>query len=204
MNEAKLQSFRQQLKQERDQIVERLDDTDSYGLARPMNDAVSELSGYDNHPGDLGSEMFEREKDLSLRDADNSRLQNIDEAMDRIENGTYGSCARCGADIAEERLAISPEARYCITCQRNVEEIDSRFDHPVEEEITAPPFARTFMDDTDYNAFDGEDSWQAVLRFNQRPQFTHDDEYLYDDDNEGIVDEMDRISNEQYFEQLPD
>jgi len=49
------------------------------------------------------------------------RLQEIDDALAHIEEGTYGICERCKQPIPPERLEIMPEARYCVTCQEIIE-----------------------------------------------------------------------------------
>lgn len=78
------------------------------------NDQVSELSSNDQHPADLGTETFEREKDLSILESLEYELAQIETALRRVDEGTYGKCEACGIEIPVERLEASPAARFCI------------------------------------------------------------------------------------------
>ena len=84
-------------------------------------DALGELSFVDQHPADVASETFEREKDMSILDNVDEQLRDVEDALTRLEDGTYGRCAMCGRDIDEERLRARPEARYCVEDQARVE-----------------------------------------------------------------------------------
>lgn len=84
-------------------------------------DALSELSLADQHPADLGTEMFEREKDLSILERIESELADVERALKRIDEGTYGLCEACGRQIAKARLEIKPEARFCVDDQAAAE-----------------------------------------------------------------------------------
>lgn len=75
------------------------------------NQELSELSDYDQHPADIGSETFEREKDLSILEALESELAEIEAALRRIDEGTYGVDEVTGEPIDPERLKVVPTAR---------------------------------------------------------------------------------------------
>ncbi|MDU2064908.1 MAG: TraR/DksA C4-type zinc finger protein [Sporomusaceae bacterium] len=145
------------------QTASRLEET---GLGDTLADSLGELSLYDNHPGDIGDELFERSKDLALRDNEALELREIEAALARLEQGTYGICERCQEKIEPERLEALPTAARCIRCQHEIDVIDTT-PRPLEEELLMPPFGRTFLDhDSDENVgFDGEDALQAVLKF---------------------------------------
>ena len=64
------------------------------------------------------SEVFAQQRDLALRDRADQQLALVDEALARLEAGTFGTCVRCGRQIAHERLAALPWAARCIECQR--------------------------------------------------------------------------------------
>jgi DnaK suppressor protein len=66
---------------------------------------------------DLASEEREREISMILSDRERDKLQAIEEATERIEEGTYGVCESCESDIAEGRLEAMPFTRLCVTCQ---------------------------------------------------------------------------------------
>lgn len=86
-------------------------------------DAVEEreLSKVDQHPAELGTETFERERDMTALRIVESELEDIDEALRRIDQGSYGTCDECGKPIAEERLEAKPWARLCIVHQAQLE-----------------------------------------------------------------------------------
>jgi RNA polymerase-binding transcription factor DksA len=74
-------------------------------------DQLGELSGYDQHPADQGSETFEREKDLSILEGLESDLAEIEAALQRLEEGTYGIDEVTGEPINPDRLDALPTAR---------------------------------------------------------------------------------------------
>ena len=84
------------------------------------DDDDSELSSAagDQHLGDHASEMLDREVDESLEENAEQIVHEIDVALGRIEDGTYGTCGRCGQAIPEEQLDAVPYATLCVSCKR--------------------------------------------------------------------------------------
>ena len=64
------------------------------------------------------SQVFAQQRDLALRDRSDHQLELVDEALARLDAGTFGSCVRCGKPIAPDRLDALPWAARCIDCQR--------------------------------------------------------------------------------------
>ncbi len=153
--------FKRLLERERDRCQRRVQFVDQTGLAGSVGENTAELSAYDNHPADLGSETFERQKDLGLKLDAGFFIGEIDDALERIEKGSYGKCARCGTPIAEGRLEAVPWTRYCLGCK---EEEEKRPDglRPAEEIPLWPPFGRTFNDRSERPGIDGEDIWESL------------------------------------------
>ena len=75
------------------------------------NDDISELSDYDQHPADTASETFEREKDLSILEQLEAELEELQAALARVDDGTYGVDEVTGEPIDPERLEALPTAR---------------------------------------------------------------------------------------------
>jgi DnaK suppressor protein len=75
-------------------------------------------SPIDNHLAETASVTLDREIDYTLEEIDEQVLVAIDEAISRIDSGTYGICVNCGRPIAEERLQAIPWATLCIDCKR--------------------------------------------------------------------------------------
>jgi RNA polymerase-binding transcription factor DksA len=84
-------------------------------------DDLSELSLADQHPADVASETFEQEKDLSILDNVEEQLHDVEDALRRLDEGTYGRCEICGKPIGVERLRALPGTRYCIEHARELE-----------------------------------------------------------------------------------
>jgi DnaK suppressor protein len=76
------------------------------------------LGSSDNHLGDTASATFDRELDQGLEEGVQQTLGEIEAALRRIDEGTYGTCLICGKPIAEQRLRAIPWARLCIDDQR--------------------------------------------------------------------------------------
>jgi DnaK suppressor protein len=94
-------------------------------LHREQDEAASdtggELSSFDQHPGDSGTETFEMEKNVSLLEQVDDELREIEAAFERLERGTYGTCQACGRPIGDERLEAMPATRFCIEDQAKAE-----------------------------------------------------------------------------------
>jgi RNA polymerase-binding protein DksA len=87
-----------------------------------LDDEVEEMAGgSDNHLGDLATATLNREIDYSLSENSEQMLAEIDAALRRIEDGTYGTCAVCGKEIGAERLEVQPWASLCIDDARKAE-----------------------------------------------------------------------------------
>jgi DnaK suppressor protein len=66
------------------------------------------------------TQVFDQQRDLALRERAENQLAQVDAALERIDNGTFGTCRRCARPIAPERLEALPWAAMCIDCQRLV------------------------------------------------------------------------------------
>ncbi|HVL26937.1 MAG TPA: TraR/DksA C4-type zinc finger protein [Acidimicrobiales bacterium] len=109
------QHVRQRLEEEQvrlQQVRDTFDEADE-----SENASIGELSALDQHQADLGTETFEREKDLSILETVEAELADIDFALARLSDGTYGTCEACGAPIDEERLEVMPATRLCVKDQ---------------------------------------------------------------------------------------
>ncbi|OOB75449.1 general stress protein [Clostridium haemolyticum] len=103
-------------------------------------------------------------------------------------------------------MEVIPYAKYCIECKRaqcNSMPPDSH-NRPPEEEVIEEPFGYGNNDNSTSIPFDAEDSYQGVERFNEMENIYEFNDYDEDDEHIGIVEEVDKISNQQYKDQLPD
>ncbi|HVM10816.1 MAG TPA: TraR/DksA C4-type zinc finger protein [Acidimicrobiales bacterium] len=85
-------------------------------------DGLQELSSVDQHQADTGTETFERSKDLSILDEVEAELGEIEYALRRLDEGTYGTCEACGKQIPDERLDAMPATRFCVDDQALAEQ----------------------------------------------------------------------------------
>ena len=79
----------------------------------------TELSNYDNHPAELGTQLFEVELNSALKVHEEHLFKEIHDALGRIDEGVFGKCAFCGREIPKERLEAIPYTRLCIGCEEN-------------------------------------------------------------------------------------
>ena len=113
---------RQRLADERERLVGvRQTFDDEHLTDESESDSVGEISSYDQHQADMGTETFEREKDLSILEQVESELADVEHALRRLDDGTYGTCEVCGRVIPEERLEAVPTARLCLEHQAEAE-----------------------------------------------------------------------------------
>jgi RNA polymerase-binding transcription factor DksA len=87
-----------------------------------LGNSIGELSIYDNHPADIGTEAFQREEALLRATRMERTLEDVQGAIDRLQTGVYGVCERCGEAIDRGRLEALPETRFCLRCREALEE----------------------------------------------------------------------------------
>jgi len=167
MQEKQYSQFKDKLQALKQNLADRIKYFDDNGLGVPLGNSISELSTYDNHPADIGSEVFERSKDFALRENAMLTLAAVNNALEKINKGTYGICDVCGKGIQQERLEAVPYATMCRECKEAEEKITDQNVRPVEEEVLGKPFARTFTDDPEAVGYDGEDAWREVARYSE-------------------------------------
>lgn len=116
------ESARRHLEAEHDRLAQLRTSLENEHLHdEPEEDSSAELSHFDQHPADAASDAFEREKDFSILDRIQSELEDVERALKRLDEGTYGTCQACGCDIGDERLEAVPAARFCIEHQSDAE-----------------------------------------------------------------------------------
>ncbi|WP_017756204.1 TraR/DksA C4-type zinc finger protein [Calidifontibacillus oryziterrae] len=186
-----LSAFKSILLHRKDEIQKELEATDYFQTKQShVQDSVGELSRYDNHPGDTGTELYEREKDIALVEHYEKELKDITHALENIEKGAYGKCETCDKDISLERLKALPTATHCVEHSP-----DQNVSHrrPVEEEVLIPAYGKFEYDEKDATLYDAEDAWQDVSRFgsSESPSDFFDQSIL--DYNDIVVEEDERI-----------
>src|SRR5436190_24125079 len=114
MRKERLAYFKKHLVEKHRQLVDEVGKSAQYGKDQE-DDSIKDL-------GDQANTAYTREFFFELGNGDRRLLRDVVSALQRIDDGNFGSCERCGETIAEKRLEALPFARYCIDCQRVVEE----------------------------------------------------------------------------------
>jgi YteA family regulatory protein len=160
--EQQLKQLKQELLSQKDQLERSMNNTGIEMNQRNQRENVGELSNYDNHPADMGTELYEREKDMALGIHAASELYKVNQALKAMDNGTYGTCAECGKEIPFERLEILPSTLYCVDHSKDQ---TTPSDRPVEEKLLEPPHTDSFARRRNWYIVDHEDSFQDVARY---------------------------------------
>ncbi|OPJ62394.1 TraR/DksA C4-type zinc finger protein [Clostridium oryzae] len=201
MDRERLTYYKDKLIKEKKRVNEAIEQLNDNDMTKYNVDIASELSFYDNHPSDIATETFQVEMGRSLEANETSMLDKINDALKAIDEGSYGKCKKCGKDIEEERLEALPYAENCIRCQQTISaERTYNSTRRVPEESVLRPLGFGF---THYNegeiGVDAEDTYQMVQMFDRNKDITG-----YHNEDDDYVEEVERISNQEYKNQLPD
>ena len=118
--------YRKKLEKEKDKItktISEMEDNTLFGdITKHTSEKYStgELSSYDNHIGDIGTDVYMHDMDSSLISHEKYVLNEINEALDKISDGSYGICTNCHKKIEKDRLDIIPETTLCATCAKEI------------------------------------------------------------------------------------
>ncbi len=121
MTKKEFEPFRELLLEKRKAVLESIQQIEKDTLKKSQREASGDLSGYAYHMADMATDNFDTEFSLNLASVEQQTLYGIDEALKRIEEGTYGDCLGCGKKISSPRLKALPYASLCIGCQEEEE-----------------------------------------------------------------------------------
>jgi len=121
MKTSAVATLRSALEEERDRLACEIAEYEREGQESQSD--VSGENNYRDHMADQGTATFSRELDMTLEEQARESLAQIERALARMEAGTYGTCARCGATIPAERLEAMPEAELCVSCKEREENV---------------------------------------------------------------------------------
>lgn len=117
-----LKHFHQLLIEKRREIFGNFDEFRNEALYKSRQDATGDLSSMPIHMADIGSDNYEQEFSLNLMDGERKLLNEIDHALERIENKTYGLCMGTAKPISKARLEAKPWAKYSVEFARQIEQ----------------------------------------------------------------------------------
>lgn len=123
--------FRQRLEALRTQLVE-LESKNTHDALNDLSlETTDELSHIRTHAADLGSNESDQERTLELAEIENQEVQDIDDALFKLNNGTFGRCENCDCEIPMARLEALPQTRYCVECEAVRERVQRARMHEV-------------------------------------------------------------------------
>lgn len=121
-----LKKFKGYLITQKEKVLREIKNLRDENLNRSQKDASGDLSGYAFHLADMATDNYDREFSLGLADNELKTLRSIDDALNRIEEGTFGICEGCDKPIAKRRLMALPHTRFCLDCMSEEEKSNRR------------------------------------------------------------------------------
>ena len=121
MNKIESEKFKKLLLQKRENIMSDVNHITEDTRKSSQKEASGDLSSYSLHMADVASDSYDREFLLNLASGERNTLLDIDDALKRIKDKTYGKCIMCGKNISKKRLLAVPHAKLCIPCKRKEE-----------------------------------------------------------------------------------
>ncbi|MBI3330667.1 MAG: TraR/DksA C4-type zinc finger protein [Candidatus Omnitrophica bacterium] len=125
LTKEQIKQFRQLLITERVKLADEIKSIARDASTSPR-EASGDLSAYTVHMADMAADTYERELSMDLVSSEQQILYQIDDALKRLDDGSYGICQQCNNPITMSRLKAVPYASLCISCQRTKEQKSKR------------------------------------------------------------------------------
>ena len=122
MNKREMEKYKKLLFTKKAELISNVNHITGDTRRQSQKEASGDLSGYSIHMADMASDNYEREFSLNLASGERETLFEIDEALKRIEEMTYGKCPSCKKKISKRRLLAVPQAKLCLPCKQKEEE----------------------------------------------------------------------------------
>ncbi|NOX97647.1 MAG: TraR/DksA family transcriptional regulator [Nitrospirae bacterium] len=116
MKNKEQEEFKRLLEKEKETLLSQIEHLENNSLNKSQRELSGDLSGYSFHLADMGTDNFDRELALNLVSSEQKLLYEVNEALRRLEKGSFGCCEQCGKSIGRKRLQAIPYARLCIKC----------------------------------------------------------------------------------------
>ncbi|MFH1441249.1 MAG: TraR/DksA family transcriptional regulator [Candidatus Omnitrophota bacterium] len=121
LNKKDLTVFKKIIINKKEEVLDDIKHISEDTLKKSQKEASGDISGYTYHMADVATDSYDREFSLGIASNDRELLYELDDALKRIEDGTFGICEDCKIIIAKTRLKAVPQARFCIKCQEKRE-----------------------------------------------------------------------------------
>ncbi|MBU1726990.1 MAG: TraR/DksA family transcriptional regulator [Candidatus Omnitrophica bacterium] len=116
-----LVEFKKIILKRKEEIVDDIKHIADDTLKKSQKEASGDISGYAYHMADVATDTYDREFSMGIASNDRKLLYEFDDALKKIEDGTFGVCEECKSLIAKNRLKAVPSARLCVKCQEKKE-----------------------------------------------------------------------------------
>ncbi len=120
-NKKELAEFKKLILRKKEEIIDGIKHISEDTLKKSQKDAAGDISGYTYHMADVATDTYDREFSLGLASNDREALYELDDALKKIDEGTFGVCEACKSLITKNRLKAVPDARLCVKCQEKKE-----------------------------------------------------------------------------------
>lgn len=120
-NKKELSEFKKIIQKKKEVVLSDIQHISEDTLKKSQKEASGDISGYTYHMADVATDTYDREFSLSIASNERKLLYELDDALKKIEDGTFGICEDCKSLIAKNRLRALPNARSCVKCQQKKE-----------------------------------------------------------------------------------
>jgi len=121
LNKKDLAGYKKLIIKRKNEVMDAIERISEDTLKKSQKDASGDISGYTFHMADVATDNYDREFSLGLASNDRQSLYELDDALKRIEEGTFGVCEECKTVLTKARLKALPYARLCLNCQQKRE-----------------------------------------------------------------------------------
>ncbi|MGO1470335.1 MAG: TraR/DksA C4-type zinc finger protein [Tissierella sp.] len=210
MNNTKLKHFKNKLLKEKEEQKKYLKEREEE-KEETIDSLESELSSYDNHPADIGTEVYMMEQEKGYKEQIKETIEKINDSLESIEEGNYGICNNCNKEIKEKRLELIPYTKTCLDCsnEEKVSNEESLIGKKKYESLNYESINLEPNEEKDNVSYDREDTYQDVMQDNIVPKdpshSTGDNIGIMDedyDDKSDTSEDIEKISEEYYKDTL--
>jgi DnaK suppressor protein len=121
LNKKELAEYRKMITKRKNEVLDSISRISEDTLKKSQKDASGDISGYTFHMADVATDNYDREFSLGIASNDRQFLYDLEDALKRIEEGTFGICEECKSVLTKARLKALPYARLCLNCQQKKE-----------------------------------------------------------------------------------
>jgi len=121
LTKKELMEFKKLIVKKKEEVLDEIKHISDDTLKKSQKEASGDISGYTYHMADVATDTYDREFSLSLASDERKAIYEFDDALKKIEDGTFGVCEQCKSLIAKNRLKAVPQARLCVKCQEKKE-----------------------------------------------------------------------------------